>query len=170
MFEGTKFTDIPLEERQVKLCCVCQTPYLPRSGINKFCSPSCKGKWKYLSGAETTEKQYEKISGNWSRYFARLVNQHQRKADGLTIDVLLEKLENQNYKCALSGIELTCLLEKGTIFKTNASIDRIEAGGPYVKENIQLVCRALNSWRTDTNLAEFIWWCKKVANFQEGKE
>jgi len=49
----------------------------------------------------------------------------------------------------------------------NASLDRIEAGGPYIKENIQLVCTALNSWRADTELEEFKWWCRKVTECQE---
>jgi len=155
---------------QRKICSVCNTEFTPRSGVHKFCSESCKGKWKYICGNETTQSQYQRISGNWSRYFLRLIQQHKRKEDGLTVEDLLEILEKQEGRCALSGQSLTCLLEKGTIFKTNASLDRIEAGGPYIKENIQLVCRALNSWRSDTNLQEFIWWCEKVTAFQEGKE
>ena len=58
---------------------------------------------------------------------------------------------------------------EGVTFKTNASIDRIIAGGEYTKDNIQLVCAALNSWRADTDLQEFIWFCKKVTEYQEEK-
>lgn len=54
-------------------------------------------------------------------------------------------------------------LEKGVICRTNASIDRLEAGGPYIKDNIQLVCSVLNKFRINTPVAEFVWWCKKVA-------
>ena len=78
-------------------------------------------------------------------------------------------MDVQNNRCALSGIELTCKLEKGVVYKTNASIDRIDAGGPYIKENIQLVCRALNGFRVDTDLKEFIWWCGKVTEWNHGK-
>lgn len=39
-----------------------------------------------------------------------------------------------------------------------------------IPENIQLVCAALNSWRGDTDLQEFIWFCKQVTMHQEGKE
>jgi hypothetical protein len=153
-----------------KDCPVCGTHFVPRSGVHRFCSEGCKGKWKYITGKDSTENQYKKISGNWYKYFQRLVNQHQRKENGLTAETLVSILEKQNYLCALSGQPLTCLLEKGSVCKTNASLDRVEAGGPYVESNIQLVCRALNSWRTDTKLSEFIWWCKKVTIFQEGKE
>ena len=149
-----------------RFCVVCGTSFKPHSGIHKFCSAECKGKWKYISGRVTTDAQYKSISGNWKRYFTRLCCRSHKRTE-LTVDDLIQILENQNYKCALSGIELTCTLERGRKFKTNASIDRIEAGGPYIKSNVQLVCSALNSWRADTDLGEFIWWCKQVANYQD---
>lgn len=152
-----------------KECLVCFTKFKPRSGVHKFCSDGCKGKWKYINGTMTTESQYQYISGNWDRYFARLCCRSRKRSE-LTIKELKEILISQDYKCALSGVELTCKLEKGIKFKTNASIDRIDAGGPYIKQNIQLVCSALNSWRSDTELNEFIWWCKKVTEFQNEKK
>ena len=112
--------------------------------------------------------QYSRISGNWTKYFNRL--KRVGKRPNLATQDLLNILERQNYQCALSGIELTCLLKQGTKYKTNASIDRIQASGEYVKDNVQLVCVALNSWRGDTDLKEFIWFCKQVTQFQERKE
>lgn len=122
-----------------------------------------------MLGTETTEKQYSKISGNWQRYFCRLKGKSYRNK--LSTEYLHELLNKQKGLCALSGIELTCILEKGKRFKTNASIDRINAGQPYTEDNIQLVCSALNGFRTDTSLEEFIWFCTKVADYQrkEGK-
>jgi hypothetical protein len=153
-----------------RYCAVCGIQFKPFSGVHKFCSPQCKGKWKYITGVFSTENQYKEISGNWRRYFSRLCCRSHKRID-LRVEDLLEILNSQNYKCALSGVELTCKLEKGTKFKTNASIDRLEAGGPYIKENIQLVCSALNSWRADTDKDEFIWWCKQVAKYQgEGEQ
>ncbi len=81
----------------------------------------------------------------------------------------MSKLESQNYRCALSGIPLTCNLEKGVRFPFNASVDRIEAGGPYVKENIQLVCKSLNSFRVDTSVTDFIAICTAVADYNREK-
>lgn len=115
------------------------------------------------------KKQYERISGDWTKYFNRL-NRRTSKRPTLTTKDLLEVLDKQKGFCALSGVPLTCKLEQGKKFKTNASIDRIIAGGEYVKDNIQLVCSALNSWRGDTELEEFIWFCKQVTEFQERKE
>lgn len=150
-----------------RFCVVCGSEFKPSSGVHKFCGPVCKGKWQYITGRASTENQYKNISGNWIRYFQRLCCRSHKRVD-LTFEDCLEILNKQNGKCALSGINLTCQLEKGKKFKTNASLDRIDAGGPYIKENIQLVCSALNSWRSDTDLPEFIWWCKQVAkNYKE---
>ena len=114
----------------------------------------------------TCAKQYARISGDWVRYFNRL-NRRTGKRPTLTTEHMLSQLEKQKGLCAISGIPLTCLLEQGKKFKTNASIDRIIAGAEYTPDNIQLVCSALNSWRADTDLQEFIWFCKKVADFQK---
>lgn len=148
-----------------RICPNCGTNFL---GIKTqiFCTESCKGEHKYVSKITTTS-QYERISGNWKKYLQRLLYAGGKKRENLLVEDLLEILEAQNYRCALSGMELTCKLEVGKDFKTNVSVDRIDAGGPYIKENIQLVCKALNSFRRDTNLKEFIWWCKKVSEFNE---
>ena len=161
--ETLKETPRAFKEKQ---CVVCGTMFVPRSGVHKCCTETCKGKWKYMNGSVTTETQYKQISGNWSRYFVRLMRKWR---SGLTTQDLLKQLEKQKGRCAISGIELTCLLETGKRFKTNASIDRIEAGGDYSPDNIQLVCSALNSWRADSDLNEFIWFCKQVTEYQEKK-
>lgn len=150
-----------------KECAVCSALFKPKSGVHKFCSESCKGKWKYLSGTCSTENQYKQISGNWDRYVARLMYYGGRKRDKLTKEVIINKLEEQKYKCALSGVPLTCELQKGVKVQTNASIDRIEAGGPYTEDNIQMVCKALNSWRADTSVEDFTEWCRKVVQHQD---
>lgn len=118
----------------------------------------------------TTEKQYKEISGNWSKYLTRLLYCAGRKRDGLDLETLLRVLEKQNYKCALSGVPLTCQLEVGTKFPHNASVDRIIPGGTYTEENIQLVCRSLNHWRGDTELNDFIRMCKAVSDFNASRE
>lgn len=152
-----------------KPCLICETNFKPKSGVHKFCSTECKGKWKYLNGTMTTASQYKSISGNWDRYFARLCCRS-HKRDLLSVNDLKEILFNQNYKCALSGVRLTCKLERGVRTLTNASIDRIDAGGLYIKNNVQLVCTVLNSIRRDTSVTDFIEWCKKVAEYHGRKK
>lgn len=79
---------------------------------------------------------------------------------------MLEQIRvQQGGKCALSGVELTCILQKGVVSKTNASIDRIDPKGEYVLGNIQLVCSVINKFRIDTPVDEFVDWCKKVSDY-----
>ncbi|RTL05371.1 hypothetical protein EKK58_08200 [Candidatus Dependentiae bacterium] len=150
-------------------CAVCSKEFIKRTYHNRFCSESCKGRWKYINRDVTTESQYKLISGNWDRYLSRLLAAGGKKRNLLTREVLLEKLEEQNYRCALSGIPLTCNLEKGVRFPFNASVDRILAGGPYTKDNIQLVCKSINSFRVDTSISDFIAICTAVADFNREK-
>lgn len=166
-FNGISFHNIG--NVKYKECVVCGTSFKPKSGVHKFCSDQCKGKWKYITEQVTTNTQYKEISGNWNRYLSRLLYYGGRKRDQLTRNDLLLQLEKQNYRCALSGVELTCHLEKDVKTQTNASVDRIEAGGSYTPDNIQLVCRALNHWRADTSINDFVDWCRKVVNFNDEK-
>lgn len=152
---------LPKEE---KTCPVCQRIFNAKTTKQKFCNPSCKGRWKYVTDSVTTESQYENISGNWSRYLSRLLYSSRRKRDGLKRDDLLALLHKQGGKCAISGLPLTCLLTNGTKYWSNASVDRVNAGQSYTTDNIQLVCRAVNSWRSDIPLDKFIEICRAVAN------
>lgn len=149
-----------------KPCAVCGELFSPRSGIHKYCSTECKTKNNQNKGSMSCKKQYERISGDWTRYFNRL-NRRTTFRPNLTTQDLLNQLEKQKGLCALSGVPLTCLLKQGTKYKTNASIDRVQAGGSYDPDNIQLVCTAVNKWRGDTPLLEFIWFCEQVTNHQK---
>jgi 5-methylcytosine-specific restriction endonuclease McrA len=150
-------------------CVVCKKEVVPVIRTQRFCSAACRGKWKYVSGIASTDNQYERINGNWRRYVSRLLYFNGRKRDKLTQEILLKQLDKQEYKCALSGVVLTCRLERGVTCPTNASVDRIIAGGPYTEDNIQMVCRALNAWRSDTTIEDFVAWCRLVVNFNDGK-
>lgn len=164
-FPGKRFHELPIEYRGWRFCAICRKPFIRTSGAQRFCSVSCKSKEGQTTGSMCCERQYVRISGDWEKYFARLIN---RKRKGLiTKQDLLEIIKKQDYKCALSGIPLTCQLTQGKKYKTNASLDRIIPGEPYTKENIQLVCAALNSWRGDTELDEFVEFCRQVTLFQD---
>ncbi len=104
--------------------------------------------------------RYLKESGDWNLYFKHLLS---KKKSNLTPLDLIKMLDAQDGKCALSGEKLTCIRIRGEVSKTNASIDRINAGEEYNVENVQLVCRAVNSFRHNLSIKEFIKWCKKVA-------
>ena len=147
-----------------KKCCTCGVEFKPANNSHKYCTKPCKRKeYRSFGGVESTERQYELISGNWDKYLKRLCNKSNR--NNLTAETLKELLEKQNYKCALTGSELTCVLVKGNVCKTNASIDRVNPKGEYTKDNIHLVCSAINKLRIDMDINEFIDWCRKVTNY-----
>lgn len=141
-------------------CKVCKKLFEKKSGSHQFCSKECKGKWKYITGSGNTEAQYKKISGDWFKYFQRLVCQKDRGS--LTSEMLIELLEKQEGKCALTGVTLTCILEKGNRAWTNASIDRIIPGGPYILENVRLTSARINIMRSNMSDEELLYWCKLV--------
>lgn len=144
-----------------RLCAVCGMQFVMKSGSHKYCSVPCKRKHAREDGAESTQRQYALINGSWDKFVGRLLLRSNRKAT-LTKQDCLDLLKKQNYCCALTGVEMTCILEKGVVRKTNVSLDRIDPKGPYTKENVQLVCAVVNKFRIDTPLDEFIDWCRKV--------
>jgi hypothetical protein len=102
----------------------------------------------------------ENVNGNWKRFFACLRRLYRRR-ELVTTDQLLELLKKQNHRCALSGQQMTCIRGQGPV-ATNASLDRIAAGGPYTIDNIQLVCHAINVARRNLPISEFIDMCRAV--------
>jgi hypothetical protein len=67
----------------------------------------------------------------------------------LCLDDLVNALEMQKYRCALTGLRFTLnSSEKGTqlYFREpySPSIDRIDSGFGYCAENVRIVCYALN--------------------------
>lgn len=150
-----------------KQCVQCGDSFLASGPAGMYCSMSCGQKYRYKNNMRTTEYQYSRASGNWKMYYTRRVNEKGRSSH-LTVDDLLRIHEAQGGKCALTGVEMTCRLEKGNPCFTNASIDRIEAGGSYSPNNIQLVCVGINRLRGNLSQSEYIAWCIKVADFNRG--
>lgn len=142
-------------------CLNCKTEFVPRTKTQKFCTTSCNNKFR----SWPSDKQREWISGNWYRYFNRLAVASKDRQN-ISTEMLLEVLEEQGGRCALTGVKLTNILVKGRKTWTNASVDRIVSGGPYIRSNIQLVCSAVNSFRSQMSIEEFQQWCRLVAKFR----
>lgn len=147
-------------------CYHCNKVILGARALQRFCSTECRRKDEKARNPDRVKKRYEQLSGNWESYFKRLLAIENRKT--LTIDDLFQVYAQQKGYCALTGQPLTCVMERGVRHWTNASIDRLIAGEGYTKDNIQLVCAAVNSWRGNQPLDQFISWCKLVAKHSEG--
>ena len=79
------------------------------------------------------------------------------------VDYLLHLWDEQKELCALSGIHMTYIIRKGRI-PTNVSIDRIDSTKGYTKNNIHLVCMAVNQMKSDLTIEELIYFCKNIVN------
>jgi hypothetical protein len=138
-------------------CVVCATEfeYQRYNKRKEVCSKKCYTQ-RLVNSINT------KINGNWSNYFKHLCQIRKDARKELSPEILENILIKQRYKCALTGIKLTCLRANGIKFKTNASIDRINSDLGYNVDNIQLVCTIVNSLKSNLTNHEYIRWCKKV--------
>lgn len=71
----------------------------------------------------------------------------------------------QDGKCALTGMQMS--FDHGSIALPRAnrrsmSIDRINSERNYTRDNIQLVCWAINAMKADMSEDELRFWCAKV--------
>ena len=87
----------------------------------------------------------------------------------ITKECLKELWDKQNGKCAISGIEMTYSLCEGRI-PTNVSIDQINQNDGYTKDNIQLVCMAVNQIKSDLQMDDVYRFCKAILENKERNE
>ena len=135
---------------------VCNKKIIMGKHKKTYCSIKCK-KYAYRKRAN------DKNKGDWEWYFKGIINGREDRKN-ITPEFLKTLLEKQDHRCALSGVKMTCTKVIGdskTIW-TNASIDRIIPEKGYNVENVQLVCRAVNSFRNNMEVNDFINWCNRV--------
>lgn len=67
----------------------------------------------------------------------------------------------QNGLCAISNLPMTYIFNNGRI-PTNVSVDRIDSKKGYTRDNVQLVCMAINQMKSDLDNNTFYNLCKAV--------
>ena len=99
-------------------------------------------------------KGYKNIPG---KVLSRLKNGAKQRGlkFEITIEDIQEKYEQQDMRCALTGIPV--------LFGMNASVDRIDSEKDYTKDNIQIVLNVVNIMKRDIPEDLFIMLCKAVA-------
>jgi hypothetical protein len=84
----------------------------------------------------------------------------------LTLDDVANLLQEQDYKCALTGWSIE-FPESGHPQAAPASIDRIDSKKAYTKENTQLLTRQVNMMKQQYSQEDFIKVCHAVsANYK----
>lgn len=84
----------------------------------------------------------------------------------ITKEDLLELWKQQQGLCNISKIPMTYELDNGRVF-TNVSVDQKNPGQGYTKENIQLVCSAVNQLKSNWDMDTVIYVCKQIINNYE---
>jgi len=84
----------------------------------------------------------------------------------LTLDQVLDVLQTQNGKCALTGwnLEFTRGGDMGGRNPQGCTLDRKDNSKGYTKENIQLVCCRVNIMRSNLSIEDFTNLCRAVTN------
>lgn len=86
----------------------------------------------------------------------------------LTPEFIISLYDKQNGKCALSGIDMTTIMQSGKKIY-NASIDRIIPNLGYIQSNVRLVCSQVNMMRSNLEDSEVINICKAIISHGELK-
>ena len=116
---------------------------------------NCDSKVRTSSKRKNTPQQMEKMVQQREQKSAD--KSFEKRKRSIKARELFELLENQEYTCALSGVELT---------PENVSCDHIvalEKGGRHDISNLQLVHRTVNRMKTTMFQDEFIKWCQLIA-------
>lgn len=111
-------------------------------------------------------KGYDNIS---NKYWSNIKNNAKiRNLEfNISIEYVNELLIQQNFKCKLSGVEITPPnLSKNSDLRGTASLDRIDSTKGYIINNIQWIHKDLQDMKMDKTDQEFIQWCNIITNFQ----
>jgi len=116
------------------------------------------------------EKHYKGVGNLSSTFFSRILEGAKKRniQVSVTKEQILELLEKQDYKCALSNLPL--IMSKSyskdrtnQISSTTASLDRIDSSKGYTLDNVQWIHKDINKMKNNFNQDYFIEICKKIA-------
>lgn len=117
------------------------------------------------------DKHYKGVGNLSSTFFSRILEgAKKRKIEvNVTKEQILDLLEKQKYKCALSGISLIMsksfsIDRTNQISSTTASLDRIDSSKGYILGNVQWVHKDINIMKNKFDNQYFIKICKLIAN------
>lgn len=141
-----------------RICCSCKQSF----PIEEFPKATNKSGHRYRCKDCTRKRENELKSNNLRVYLADLLKTSKQSAKKrnidcheLDVDFLVELYNNQDGKCAISGISMTHIAGQGVI-PTNISMDRIDNSVGYKKDNVQLTCRFINHAKMNMSMEEFI--------------
>lgn len=154
-----------------------------RGGVTYYiCDCDCDGEnsknirvsHSHLQSGHTTSCGCKKITGNkfiTGAWWCGIVKSSEERGYdiNITLEYITELLIIQDFKCALSGIDLA-IPKYGIEHKdVTASLDRIDSRKGYLIGNVQWVFRKINYLKSHTPNEEFINYCYKIADWNRKK-
>jgi len=103
--------------------------------------------------AEAIERTVRNSNG---QIVERVVKNKELRMTRLELEnFLLELMEKQENRCALTGVPFHFSRDPNCDKALLPSPDRIDSDGHYERSNLQLVCRFVNFWKSDSDNEEF---------------
>lgn len=94
------------------------------------------------------------LSANGQNVIRRIKDKKLSLSPDALAKYLRKLLAQQKNQCAITGIELQ-LDGKCSDIELLCSLDRIDSSGHYSEDNLQVVCRFINRWKSSDNDAQF---------------
>jgi hypothetical protein len=125
------------------------------------------GETKSCGCTELGPRKIGKVPRHFYRYLKVQANQRNLSFN-LKFDELAELFDDQQHKCALSGVDLWFRSNSKTP-DGNASLDRIDSSKGYITGNVQWVHVNINYAKLALSDTEFIEMCKRVVEHTKNR-
>lgn len=131
---------------------------------------------KNCANKELSKKRWKGTKDISGHYFCIIKNNaKKRNLDfNITLEQLQELLEKQQYKCALSGLDIVCSRtsskKRFNYKEQTASLDRIDSSKGYIIGNIQWLHKDINNMKQSFSEKQLFKYCKLILKIYENKK
>lgn len=156
--------------REAQVLCQCDCGYTKYVSCWTLLNGKSKGCLKCNNPRPKNEnpswKGYEHISG---KYYGRIKRNAQKRniEFNVSIEYFNELLTKQNFKCKLSGLDISFSHSKKDNYEATASIDRISSNMGYIEGNLQWIHKDINLMKNHFQQDYFISICERIVNEQK---
>jgi 5-methylcytosine-specific restriction endonuclease McrA len=116
---------------------------------------------RFLFGGETPVYSHDMGAedGELQDKFGPKNSQEKSSREAVTVERLMQKMHEQDWRCALSGVDLTSIPQDTQL----DHIVPISQGGQHTMDNVQFVHRVVNAMKRTMNEKTFVRWCVRIS-------
>lgn len=142
---------------KVLVSCVCGNIFETTSNLFGT-TKSCRECYN-IQNSGTKHSSYKGTNNVSKTYFSQIKTNAQKRniTFNLTINYLDKLIQSQNFKCYLSGMDIS-------VNKKTASLDRIDSSKGYTKNNVAWCHKDINRIKSNLPNEYFINLCKQVSD------